>query len=166
MLGRPLYARPSRRTVGARSRPEAHGKRAEVRAREDEPCRVREIERSARDVGAAVDHGHRDALPTERECDERATGQRAVRDAEYLGRVRQPAGGAVPVEPRSVPGGEHDPRRRRRGERRGGGAGGPPRRPGPPPRPPARPPPTPPPPPLSFLRRTPPGAGALRRGGE
>src|SRR5439155_132729 len=54
-LARPARALPVRRTIGGQSLPEAHRKRAEIGAGEDELCRVRQIERTPGDGRTTVD---------------------------------------------------------------------------------------------------------------
>src|SRR5207253_3022180 len=56
-LARPARALPVRRTIGGQSLPEAHRKRAEIGAAEDDLRRVRQIERTPGDERTTVDRG-------------------------------------------------------------------------------------------------------------
>src|SRR5438552_4000022 len=117
-LARPARALPVRRTIGGQSLPEAHRKRAEIGAAEDELRRVRQIERTPGDERTTVDHRHGHAVRAVGERHQRPAGQRAVRDAEDRLRIGLPAGGPVAVEAGPIPAGDHDPAGRRWLERR------------------------------------------------
>src|SRR5438552_9072437 len=101
----PTLAWPwSVRAISGHSPAELHPKRAEIGAPEGDLRGVREVERPAYDVRAAVDDRHDERPRSIGERQERAARQAEVRDPEDLGRIRLAAGGLVPVEPGSVPG--------------------------------------------------------------